>query len=49
MMDGGVGIKGGVGGIGMGVVKCGEQQRVLREIEGMEDGVGDMEFKVGGR
>ena len=48
LMDAGVPIKSAVAGIAMGLVKEGEQVRVLTDILGDEDHLGDMDFKVAG-
>ncbi|MFC0524187.1 polyribonucleotide nucleotidyltransferase [Pontibacillus salicampi] len=48
MMDAGVPIKAPVAGIAMGLVKSGEDYTVLTDIQGMEDALGDMDFKVAG-
>ncbi len=48
LMDAGVPIKHPVGGIAMGLVKEGDQVAVLTDIQGMEDHIGDMDFKVAG-
>ncbi|MBM7540620.1 polyribonucleotide nucleotidyltransferase [Amphibacillus cookii] len=48
MMDAGVPIKAPVAGIAMGLVKQGEDYTVLSDIQGMEDFLGDMDFKVAG-
>lgn len=48
MMDAGVPIKAPVAGIAMGLVKSGEDYTVLSDIQGMEDHLGDMDFKVAG-
>jgi polyribonucleotide nucleotidyltransferase len=48
LMDAGVPIKGAVAGIAMGLIKEGEQVRVLTDILGDEDHLGDMDFKVAG-
>ncbi|HLO11379.1 MAG TPA: polyribonucleotide nucleotidyltransferase [Pseudoneobacillus sp.] len=48
MMDAGVPIKAPVAGIAMGLVKSGEYYTVLSDIQGMEDHLGDMDFKVAG-
>lgn len=48
MMDAGVPIKAPVAGIAMGLVKEGEKVTVLTDIQGMEDHLGDMDFKVAG-
>jgi polyribonucleotide nucleotidyltransferase len=48
LMDAGVPIKAPVAGIAMGLVKEGEKQVVLTDILGVEDHLGDMDFKVTG-
>ncbi|UFU01073.1 polyribonucleotide nucleotidyltransferase [Radiobacillus kanasensis] len=48
MMDAGVPIKAPVAGIAMGLVKSGEDYTILTDIQGMEDFLGDMDFKVAG-
>jgi polyribonucleotide nucleotidyltransferase len=48
MMDAGVPIKAPVAGIAMGLVKQDEDVTVLTDIQGMEDALGDMDFKVAG-
>ncbi|WP_078391461.1 polyribonucleotide nucleotidyltransferase [Shouchella patagoniensis] len=48
MMDAGVPIKAPVAGIAMGLVKQDEHMTVLTDIQGMEDALGDMDFKVAG-
>lgn len=48
LMDTGVPIKAPVAGIAMGLIKEGEQYAVLTDIQGMEDHLGDMDFKVAG-
>ncbi|WP_088041184.1 polyribonucleotide nucleotidyltransferase [Bacillus sp. EAC] len=48
MMDAGVPIKSPVAGIAMGLIKSGEHYSVLTDIQGMEDHLGDMDFKVAG-
>ncbi|WP_456275451.1 polyribonucleotide nucleotidyltransferase [Bacillus sp. AK128] len=48
MMDAGVPIKAPVAGIAMGLVKKGEHYTILSDIQGMEDHLGDMDFKVAG-
>ena len=48
LMDAGVPIKAPVAGVAMGLVMEGEQYRVLTDILGMEDALGDMDIKVGG-
>jgi polyribonucleotide nucleotidyltransferase len=48
LFDAGVPIKAAVAGVAMGLVKEGEQVRVLTDILGDEDHLGDMDFKVAG-
>ena len=48
MMDAGVPIKAPVAGIAMGLVKQDEDYTILTDIQGMEDALGDMDFKVAG-
>ena len=48
LMDAGVPVKAAVAGIAMGLVKEGDQVRVLTDILGDEDHLGDMDFKVAG-
>ncbi|WOV86075.1 polyribonucleotide nucleotidyltransferase [Sporosarcina oncorhynchi] len=48
MMNAGVPIKAPVAGIAMGLVKKGENYSVLSDIQGLEDHLGDMDFKVAG-
>ncbi|MDC3117718.1 polyribonucleotide nucleotidyltransferase [Candidatus Pelagibacter sp.] len=48
LMDAGVPIKEPVAGIAMGLIKEGENFRVLSDILGDEDHLGDMDFKVAG-
>jgi polyribonucleotide nucleotidyltransferase len=48
LMDTGVPIKDPVAGIAMGLIKEGEQYTILTDIQGMEDHLGDMDFKVAG-
>ncbi|HEY4578253.1 MAG TPA: polyribonucleotide nucleotidyltransferase, partial [Savagea sp.] len=48
MMDAGVPLKAPVAGIAMGLVKKGEHYSILSDIQGMEDFLGDMDFKVAG-
>ncbi|MHC4252078.1 MAG: polyribonucleotide nucleotidyltransferase [Planctomycetota bacterium] len=48
MMDSGVPIKDPVAGVAMGLVKDGENVRILTDILGDEDHYGDMDFKVAG-
>ena len=48
LMDAGVPIKCPVAGIAMGLVKYGEKFAILTDIQGLEDALGDMDFKVAG-
>lgn len=48
LMQAGVPIKAPVAGIAMGLVKEGEHVTILTDIQGMEDHLGDMDFKVAG-
>jgi len=48
MMDAGVPVAAPVAGIAMGLIKEGEHVRVLSDILGDEDHLGDMNFKVAG-
>lgn len=48
LMDAGVPIKSPVAGIAMGLVMDGEDYTILTDIQGMEDHLGDMDFKVAG-
>jgi len=48
LMDAGVPIKAPVSGVAMGLVKDGEHFTVLTDIQGLEDALGDMDFKVAG-
>ncbi len=48
MMDAGVPLKSPVAGIAMGLVKHEDDVAVLSDIQGMEDALGDMDFKVAG-
>ena len=49
LMDAGVPIKSPVAGVAMGLVKGeGEEFAILTDIQGMEDALGDMDFKVAG-
>lgn len=48
LMDAGVPIKAAVGGCAMGLIKEGDKVAVLTDIQGMEDHLGDMDFKVTG-
>jgi polyribonucleotide nucleotidyltransferase len=48
LMDTGVPIKAPVAGVAMGLIKEGERYAILTDIQGMEDHLGDMDFKVAG-
>lgn len=48
LMDAGVPIKSPVAGIAMGLIKEEDKVAVLSDIQGMEDFLGDMDFKVAG-
>lgn len=48
LMDAGVPIKAPVAGIAMGLMKSGDEQVILSDIQGMEDALGDMDFKCAG-
>jgi polyribonucleotide nucleotidyltransferase len=48
MMDAGVPIKAPVAGVAMGLIKDGMHTSILTDIQGMEDHLGDMDFKVAG-
>lgn len=48
LMDAGVPIKAPVAGIAMGLITDGEKFAILSDIMGMEDHLGDMDFKVAG-
>lgn len=48
MMDAGVPIKAPVAGVAMGLIKDGDHVSILSDIQGMEDHLGDMDFKVAG-
>ncbi|MFB3123109.1 MAG: polyribonucleotide nucleotidyltransferase, partial [Candidatus Binatia bacterium] len=48
LMDAGVPIEAAVGGVAMGLIKEGEEVRILSDILGDEDHLGDMDFKVAG-
>jgi polyribonucleotide nucleotidyltransferase len=48
LMDAGVPIKAPVAGIAMGLIKEGDRYQILTDIQGMEDHLGDMDFKVAG-
>jgi polyribonucleotide nucleotidyltransferase len=48
LMDGGVPIKAPVAGVAMGLVKEDDEYAILTDIQGLEDHLGDMDFKVAG-
>jgi polyribonucleotide nucleotidyltransferase len=48
LMDAGVPVKAAVAGVAMGLVKEGDKTVVLTDIQGLEDHLGDMDFKVAG-
>ncbi|HET7010552.1 MAG TPA: polyribonucleotide nucleotidyltransferase [Anaerolineales bacterium] len=48
LLDTGVPIRAPVAGIAMGLVKEGDRQVILTDIQGVEDHLGDMDFKVAG-
>ncbi len=48
LLDAGVPLKDMVAGIAMGLVKEGDEVAILSDIQGMEDFLGDMDFKVAG-
>jgi len=48
LMDAGVPIKGACAGVAMGLIKEGDKVAVLTDILGVEDALGDMDFKVAG-
>jgi polyribonucleotide nucleotidyltransferase len=48
LLDGGVPIKAPVAGVAMGLVKEGDDYVILTDIQGLEDHLGDMDFKVAG-
>ncbi len=48
LMDAGVPIKAPVAGIAMGLIKEGEKTVILTDILGLEDHLGDMDFKITG-
>ncbi|MFA5843581.1 MAG: polyribonucleotide nucleotidyltransferase [Coriobacteriia bacterium] len=48
LMDAGVPIKAPVSGVAMGLIKEGDQVAILTDIQGLEDFLGDMDFKVAG-
>ncbi|QNI74278.1 polyribonucleotide nucleotidyltransferase [Synechococcus sp. NOUM97013] len=48
LMDAGVPLKAPVSGAAMGLIKEGDEVRILTDIQGIEDFLGDMDFKVAG-
>jgi polyribonucleotide nucleotidyltransferase len=48
LMDCGVPLKRAVAGVAMGLISDGSQHAILSDIQGMEDHLGDMDFKVAG-
>lgn len=48
LMAAGVPIKRPVAGIAMGLITAGDDYTILTDIQGLEDHLGDMDFKVGG-
>jgi len=48
LMDAGVPIKSACAGVAMGLIKEGDEVAVLTDILGLEDALGDMDFKVAG-
>jgi polyribonucleotide nucleotidyltransferase len=48
LMDAGVPIKAPVAGVAMGLIKQDDKVTILTDIQGMEDFLGDMDFKVAG-
>lgn len=48
LMDAGVPIKNPVAGIAMGLISENDRSAILSDIQGMEDHLGDMDFKVAG-
>ena len=48
LMDAGVPLKAPVSGAAMGLIKEGDEIRILTDIQGIEDFLGDMDFKVAG-
>lgn len=48
LLDAGVPIKAPVAGIAMGLIKEGDKLAVLADIQGLEDHLGDMDFKIAG-
>jgi len=48
LLDAGVPIKANVAGIAMGLIQEDDQISILSDIQGLEDALGDMDFKVAG-
>ena len=48
LMDAGVPIKAPIAGVAMGLIKEGDRFAILTDIQGLEDFLGDMDFKVTG-
>ncbi|MGO1469308.1 MAG: polyribonucleotide nucleotidyltransferase [Tissierella sp.] len=48
LLDAGVPIKSSVAGIAMGLIKSDNKIAILTDIQGMEDHLGDMDFKIAG-
>ena len=48
LMDAGVPLKSPVSGAAMGLIKEGDEVKILTDIQGIEDFLGDMDFKVAG-
>ena len=48
LMDAGVPIKAPVAGVAMGLIKNNDDITILTDIQGLEDALGDMDFKVAG-
>jgi polyribonucleotide nucleotidyltransferase len=48
LMDAGVPVRAAVAGVAMGLIKEGDEVRVLTDILGDEDHLGDMDFKIAG-
>ncbi len=48
LMDAGVPIKGHVAGVAMGLILHGKKHAILTDIQGLEDALGEMDFKVAG-
>jgi polyribonucleotide nucleotidyltransferase len=48
LMDAGVPLRGPCAGVAMGLIKEGDQVAILTDILGIEDALGDMDFKVAG-